>query len=175
MTNFFQARGELDVNSTPWTDPVDQDVKYDQSKVLKVKQIKMRVQIKGNPFVKQAPTTKAFKLIENTANKLTVKVLNKTTDVPYCDSFGVEEEWLIASLPGTKCCVLRVSFCLRWYKWTVMKAIITSSTDSETEKSWAAYELWIQENGHQFKETQRPQIQDVLVDMSSTNESVKVS
>ena len=66
MTKFFQARGELDVNSTLWTDPVDQDVKYDQSKVLKVKQIKMRVQIKGNPFVKEAPTTKAFKLMENT-------------------------------------------------------------------------------------------------------------
>ena len=99
----------------------------------------MRVQIKGNPFVKEAPTAKAFKLIENSENRVIIKVLNKTTDVPYCDSFGVEEEWLIASLPNTKCCVLRVSYCLRWYKWTVMKAIITSSTDSETEKSWSAY------------------------------------
>jgi len=93
--------------------------------------------------VKEVPTTKSFKLIENTGNKITVKVLNTTTNVPYCDSFGVEEEWLIVSLPGTKCCVLRASFCLRWYKWTVMKGMITSNTDSETQKVWAAYELWI--------------------------------
>ena len=39
-----------------------------------------------------------------------------------------------------------------------MKAIITSSTDSETEKSWSAYKQWISDNGHSFKETERPKM-----------------
>ncbi len=99
----------------------------------------MRVQVKGNPFVKEAPTTKVFKVVENTDDKIVIRIVNKTTEVPYCDSFGVEEEWLIASLPGTKCCVFRMSFCLRWYKWTMMKAIITSTTDTETAKAMNAY------------------------------------
>lgn len=87
-------------------------------------------------------------MIEDSNDRVVIRNLNRTTDVPYCDSFGVEEEYLIASIPGTKCCVFRVTFCLRWYKWTMMKAIITSSTDSETPKAYAAMRDWIISNGH---------------------------
>jgi hypothetical protein len=148
MTKFFEMRGELNVSTTPWSDPVGEDAKYDNQTVLRTKTIKMRVQIKGNPFVKEAPTTKIFKLIENSENKIVLKVLNKTTDVPYCDSFAVEEELLIASLPATKCCVFRVSYCIRWYKSTMMKGMIKSNTDAESEKSANAYKQWIIDNGH---------------------------
>jgi hypothetical protein len=148
MTKFFEMRGELSVSSTPWSDPVGEDAKYDNQTVLRTKIIKMRVQIKGNPFVKEAPTTKNFKLIENSENKIVLKVLNKTNDVPYCDSFAVEEEMLIASLPATKCCVFRVSYCIRWYKSTMMKGMIKSNTDAESEKSANAYKQWIIDNGH---------------------------
>lgn len=108
----------------------------------------MRVQIKGNPFVKEAPTTKALKLLHKTEDRILLRVLNRTTDVPYCDSFGVEEEYLIVSLPETKCCVFRVTFCIKWYKWTMMKAIIASNTESETPKAYNAMKEWFVQNGH---------------------------
>ena len=114
--------------------------------------MKLRRPIKGNPFVKEAPTIKVFKIMEKSTDKIVLRILNTTTDVPYCDSFGVEEEWLIASLPGTRCCIFRASFCLKWYKWTMMKAIITSNTDTHTELSMKAYGQWISDNGHQFIE-----------------------
>ena len=75
-----------------------------------------------------------------------------TNSVPYSDCFGVEEEWLIASLPGTKCCVFRVSLVIRWFKSTMMKSIIRSSTDSEAGKTCAAFKQWLVDNGHSFKE-----------------------
>ena len=86
--------------------------------------MKADFQIKNNPLVSKAPTTKTFNVSERTDTLIKLRVLNKTTDVPYCDSFAVEEEWIIASLPGTKCCVLRVSMGLIWYKSTMMKSII---------------------------------------------------
>ena len=138
VTKFFAQRGDLDVSSTNWVTPTGDEAKYDNQKVISTKKMKMRVQIKGNPFVKEAPTTKTLKILENSEDKIVIRNLNRTTDVPYCDSFGVEEEYLITSLPGTKCCVFRVTFCLRWYKWTMMKAIITSNTEAETPKAYNA-------------------------------------
>lgn len=88
------------------------------------------------------------KLIENSENKILLYCLNTTTNVPYCDSFAVEEEWLIQSLPGTKCCILRISYCLRWYKSTMMKGMIKSNTDTEFEKFSTALKQWIIDNGH---------------------------
>ena len=139
MTKFFVLNGDLDVSATPWVDPSTKDSKYDNKTVLSTKTMKLRRPIKGNPFVKEAPTTKVFKVIENSQDKIVLRILNTTTDVPYCDSFGVEEEWLIASLPNTKCCVFRASFCLRWYKWTMMKAIITSTTETQTDLSMKSF------------------------------------
>jgi len=67
-----------------------------------------------------------------TETKLLFRVYNKTSDVPYCDSFCVEEEWYIASLPSTKCSVLRITMGIIWYKSTLMKGMIQSSTISES-------------------------------------------
>jgi len=140
----------LAVSSTNWQTPTGKDAIYENLKVLKTKEIKMRVQIKGNPFVKEAPTTKYIKLVESSDLKVVMRVLNKTTDVPYCDSFAVEEEYIIAGIPNSKSCIFRVTFTLKWLKWTMMKAIITSNTESETPKAYDAMKTWIQANGHWF-------------------------
>ena len=72
-------------------------------------QFSVVVSLKGNPFVKVAPTTKYFKVIENTDTKVNLRVLNKVTNVPYCDSFAVEEDWLILSpSPTANCCMVRM-------------------------------------------------------------------
>jgi len=49
----------------------------------------VEVQVKGNPFVKVAPTTKHYFLMERSERRLHVIVRNKNTDVPYCDSFSL--------------------------------------------------------------------------------------
>ena len=58
------------------------------------------MQLKGNLLVKMSPTTKNYLLINQTDNLIHFKVFNQTRDVPYCDSFNLEEEWLITSLDG---------------------------------------------------------------------------
>ena len=60
------------------------------------------IQIKDNAFVKVSPTTKYFKLLENTETKILFKILSKCTDVPFADTFAIEETWLILS-PNDKC------------------------------------------------------------------------
>lgn len=125
--------------------------------MLKVKKCKADFQILNNPFVKQAPTTKTFYMCVNTDTKIVLRILNKTSDVPYCDSFAVEEEWFLASLPNTKCCMVRVTMGIVWYKSTMMKSIIVSNTVSESAKSWNLFkEFVLTTNGHVFKEQKRP-------------------
>lgn len=121
-----------------------------------MKKCKVDVQIKNNAFVKQAPTVKTFYLTERSERRLLIRVLNKTSEVPYCDSFSVEEEWFVASLPNTKCCVLRITMGLVWYKSTMMKSIIQSNTVSESAKAWEAFKNWVQvTNGHLFRENKQ--------------------
>ena len=145
---FYIMRGEQNITSTPWVDPVGEEAKFGAYNVSKQRTIKMDCQIKGNPFVKVAPTTRVLRIVENTENKILLKIMTITNNVPYCDCFGVEEEWLIASLPGTKCCVFRVALVIRWFKSTMMKSIIKSSTDGEAGKTCAAFRQWLIDNGH---------------------------
>jgi hypothetical protein len=58
--------------------------------------MKATFKVVGKPFVSKAPTARHFKLIEFSPTKIVFRVLNKTFDIPYCDTFGLEEEWLIA-------------------------------------------------------------------------------
>jgi hypothetical protein len=55
------------------------------------------IQVKDNPFVKVSPTTKYSKLLENSDTKMVITSLAKVKDVPYCDTFNVEEHILIIS------------------------------------------------------------------------------
>lgn len=43
MTKFFEMRGELAVSTTKWSEPVGEEVKYDNQTVLRTKHIKMKV------------------------------------------------------------------------------------------------------------------------------------
>lgn len=57
----------------------------------------MVVQVKGNPMVKEAPTTKTFYLIENSETKFHMLCRNNNRNVPYCDSFQIIEEYIVLS------------------------------------------------------------------------------
>ena len=79
-----------------------------------------------------APTFKTMMLIEQTPDLIKIRVITRNKDVPYCDTFGIEEDWFIMSKPKTKCCVVRMTVVTKWFKSTMMKSLITSSIDSGT-------------------------------------------
>jgi hypothetical protein len=51
--------------------------------------------VKNNPFVKKVPTTVSWFLIEKSSSKITIRTLNKNSEVPFCDSFIIEMELVI--------------------------------------------------------------------------------
>ena len=88
----------------------------------------MDMQIKNNPFVKVSPTTKHYKMLENCDTKIRIKILSKCTDVPYCDTFAVDEELLILSPATTSSyCIVRQMCQVTFYKSTIFKGKIESS------------------------------------------------
>ena len=92
-------------------------------------------------FVKEAPTKKHMMIIEHTPTKLLMRICNRTSDVPYCDTFGVEEEWYLASTsnPNSKSAVLRISMTPVWYKGTMMKSMILGNIKKEAQVNWEAW------------------------------------
>jgi hypothetical protein len=94
-------------------------------------------QVKGNMFCSAAPTKKHMRMMEQTPTKLLLKVTNKTSDVPYCDTFAVEEEWYVASTsPTSKSAVLRIAMSVVWYKSTMMKSMILSNIKKDSAAVW---------------------------------------
>jgi hypothetical protein len=59
-------------------------------------------------------------------------MLSRTEDVPYCDSFLVEEDFIIAMPPNCNTsCVFRASYCTIWFKQPFIKSIILSNSKKE--------------------------------------------
>ena len=112
--------------------------------------------IKDNPFVKFSPTSKIYYLFSKTDNLLRLRVLSRAREVPYCDCFGIDEEYIIA-MPAScqNSCVMRVTMAPIWYKSTMMKSIINSNSIKEAQGVWTAYAEYIKKNGHQFKEKKK--------------------
>lgn len=47
----------------------------------------------NSAFVKKAPTTRKIMVVQNTAEKLHIKIITRNKEVPYCDCFENEEDW----------------------------------------------------------------------------------
>lgn len=81
-------------------------------------------------FVKQAPTFKTFRVLEHTETTIKVHSLNQTRDIPYCDTFNVEDLLLIRSIrPNSKCCVVQIGLNTIWHKSCMMKGMLKSSAE----------------------------------------------
>lgn len=124
-----------------WKDPNGAESEYESMAVQKVLDMHVEFQIKNNPFVKKAPTDKSYKLIERSSEKIVIRCMNKSRDVPYCDTFFVEEEWYIAgpANPAARCSFFRCSYRVAFVKYTIMKSVIRSNADSEAKEFW---KLW---------------------------------
>ena len=120
------------------------------------------IQVKGNPMVKEAPTTKTYYLIEKSATKLHILCRNNSRDVPYCDSFQMIEEIMFispepSSQPVIKSGALRLSFFAQWLKSTMMKSIINKNIQAEGAAVFAAYATdFIKGKKHGFVEKKPP-------------------
>jgi hypothetical protein len=100
----------------------DPPEEYDGKAVLLSGLGSLDIGIKGNPFIKVAPTTKYFKMIEKTDTTYRFRVLDKVAGVPYSDCFAIEEDWIIISPNATaNCCILRISLQVIFYKSTIFK------------------------------------------------------
>lgn len=123
----------------------------------------VEIQVKNNPFVKVSPTTKYFKLLEKSDTKVHFKILSKCSDVPYSDTFALEEDWLaISPHPNANCCMLRIMSQVIFYKSTIFKSKIQSSSVKGSNDVWAEWAEWIRKRGIVFKEKKPPQIGNKL-------------
>ena len=143
---------------------MDSDEKYDEKAVgyselpslVQIRKTFVQIMIKDNPFVKSSPTSKVYYLFQKTDNVVNLRVLSRAKDVPYCDCFGIDEEYVIAMPSACKSsCVMRVTMSPIWYKSTMMKSIITSNSIKEAQGVWSAYSDYVKKNGHFFKEKKK--------------------
>jgi hypothetical protein len=159
QAKLMEREGEQKIEVTPWADPTGEEKVYNGEPVIKTRVFKMEKQIIGNPFCKVAPTTRQFKILEHTSELLHMKILTTTNDIPYCDNFAVEEEWWIASPAGpqVECCVYQASYTIIWYKSSMMKRVIKSSTESNSQEGFELFKKWIlTDNGYTFVEKEKP-------------------
>lgn len=107
------------------------------------------MQIKGNPLVSATPTYKWLYLIELNDNLLHIRCQSRAKDVPYCDCFYIDEEFICVMPPNcTTSCVLRVTCTPIFVKSTMMKGIINSNAAKEAKSIWEGYQEFIKKNGH---------------------------
>mmetsp|Transcript_19911 Transcript_19911/g.26875 ORF Transcript_19911/g.26875 Transcript_19911/m.26875 type:complete len:121 (-) Transcript_19911:1145-1507(-) len=100
-------------------------------KVSKVRTIDAEFKV-DSAFVKAAPTLKTFRIVEHTSTTIKILSLNRTRDIPYCDTFDVEDILLVRSLrPNSKCCVVQIGLTMTWHKTSMMKSMIKSNTERE--------------------------------------------
>jgi hypothetical protein len=84
--------------------------------------------------VSVVPTFRTLRIIEKTDRKFIVRINTKNKDVPYCDTFDIDEEWYCQSTEtGFNSSVLRISYKQTFLKFTMMKSIISSNTTSEVK------------------------------------------
>ena len=97
-------------------------------------------------FVKSAPTTKTYRIIEWSATYIRISCINRTRDIPYCDTFDVEDVFTIHGMkPESKCCIVQIGIGFNWHKSTMMKSMIKSNTESAARQINANYSKLLQQ------------------------------
>jgi len=110
-----------------------------------VRILDVEYQLPNNAFVKQVPNKKYYRLIEHTDTMIKFATINKQKGVPYCETFGVDEMFIIAGpdKPNAQCCVVITGYIVNWYKSTMMKKVITSQITSENKVGNERYRAWM--------------------------------
>lgn len=94
-----------------------------------------------------------MKILENSDTKLHMISLAKVKEVPYCDSFAVEEEYYVLSpSPTAPCSVMRITSRIIWYKSTMFKNKIYTNALKQGRIFWVEFAEWIKKRNLYFKE-----------------------
>ena len=93
--------------TSSWKEPQTAEEKVIEGKTVhKMRTIEADFKVEST-FVKSAPTMKTYRVVENSATYIRIICLNRTRDIPYCDTFDVEDVLTVHSLrPGSKCCIV---------------------------------------------------------------------
>jgi hypothetical protein len=99
-------------------------------KVTSMKQMYYEVPVENNPFVKISPSEKTFMLYLQEKHRLEIRCWTQFRNVPYCDHFNPEEQYVLVSLPKqpinpslpypkdvpSRRCIFRISLNLIFHK-----------------------------------------------------------
>ena len=157
---YYDSRGDQNFSITKWRQPVTPEEKEYTPEmgvkfpVLMLRDHKIEIRIKNNPFVKKVPTAVTWYLIEKSSSKFLIRSISKNSDVPFCDTFMIEMELLVTGFdkPNAQCCIMRQTFQIIWLKFTMMKAIVRSNSESETKIAMQNWEDLYNKNGLAFVE-----------------------
>ena len=107
LDKFYESKAK-DVVMSAWKEPGDEGKSYKEFKVIKQRTCEAEFKV-DSAFVKAAPTLKTYRLVEYNPNCIKVLCLNRTRDIPYCDTFDVEDLLVIQSIsPTSQCCVVQI-------------------------------------------------------------------
>mmetsp|Transcript_818 Transcript_818/g.870 ORF Transcript_818/g.870 Transcript_818/m.870 type:complete len:84 (-) Transcript_818:42-293(-) len=77
---------------------------------------------------------------------------NKSLDIPYADSFLVEEKWVVLSTSEKQYkCVLSIGVFVKFLKSPFVKGMIQSKAIEEVQKSYVVWHDHIKELGYLVK------------------------
>ena len=106
-------------------------------------------------FVKAAPTVKTYRIIEYGPTCIRVHCVNRTRDIPYCDTFDVEDLLLIHGIKeSSKNCVVQIGISFVWHKSSMVKRMIQSNAEKEARAMNADYTKLLQK--YPFVEQKKP-------------------
>ncbi len=103
------------------------------------------MQLKDNTWVKVSPTTKNYLCLEHNDKIINLRIFNQVKDIPYCDTFNTEENWIIASPdPNSERCIFRSTMQVIFRKSTLFKGKIETNAKNTTKTNFANYLKWVQ-------------------------------
>ena len=158
IMQFNEERGEKKIQAGKWEDPeTDEDKCYDWGTGLhvatkRVRKTFMDVQVKGNPLCRVAPTYTDYYLTEKTPNLIILRAHSFSKEVPYCDCFSYDQEWVIAMPQNcNNSSVLRITMAINFHKSTIMKGMISRESLSIARGVWEEWKEWVKKKGSIFK------------------------
>lgn len=130
---FYQSKQAKNIQISLWREPAEDEKTFEGSQVHKMRTIEAEFKV-DSTFVKAAPTIKTYRILEFSPTQVKILCINRTRDIPYCDTFDVQELLTVNSMkPTSKCCVVQIGIFLNWHKSTMMKSMIKGSTEKESQ------------------------------------------
>ena len=140
LDKFYISEQAKNVNASSWKEPQKpEDKTYEGKTVHKMRTIEADFKV-DSTFVKSAPTIKTYRIVEWSATYIRISCINRTRDIPYCDTFDVEDVVTVHSMkPESKCCIVQIGIGFNWHKSTMMKSMIKSNTETAARQMNANY------------------------------------